>query len=288
MTRRDWYIIITILFGSAIIAFSLNWLLSIDGFIPTDFTPSEWLLFWATYITGIFALIIGYLAISFANKNSEKALAQQTNLLIKQDNERIKGEILGMIKSQYQLFNVMKHCSTFLTLDHDDIPNMIKRVVDDRANVYDHCNEWSLYFQMNLQHPALAGHANEYQKCWSESVSVLDNYLKLQIEYLQKVRIVDNAIESRGLYDQILLNMNQQLQMPADIRSSNLETEIKTYQHNRDSKQQVIDVTNEEIKELLSRTNLVQASLIEAQDKIEKASLVFLNIINQIDFQWGQ
>lgn len=284
MSRRDWYIIITIVTVSAILAFVLNWLLSIDGFIPTDFTASEWLAFWATYITGTSAVIVGYLAISFANKNNEKALTQQNNLLKKQENERIKGEILGVIKSQYELFNVLKHCSTFLTLEHDNIPEMIQRVVDDRAQVHDRCNIWSLFFQLNLQHPDILDSVNEYQRCWSESVSILDNYLRLQIDYLQKVQIVDSAITSNGLYNQLLLNLNQQLQIPINNQKEQVKSDINKYEQEREAKQKVIDITNEELKVLITEINLVQSTLIAAQEKIEKASLVFLNKINKFDF----
>lgn len=117
MNKKDWFVTISIFCGAAIIAYLLNVIFSADGFIPSSFSKSEWFSFWTTYLTGIFALIIGYLAISFANKNSEKALNQQTFLLLKQENDQIKTEIREVIKAQYEIFNVLKHCSTFVTLN---------------------------------------------------------------------------------------------------------------------------------------------------------------------------
>lgn len=105
-------------------------------------------------------------------------LKQQTFLLVKQENERIKTEIREVIKGQYEIFNVLKHCSIFVTLNLDDIPRMLQTVVDDRAKIHDQCNAWNLFVQLNLYSPYLAQDVNEYQHCWGESSSLLDQYLK--------------------------------------------------------------------------------------------------------------
>ena len=75
-----------------IIALLINFLLSIDGFIASDFSRHEWFSFWTTYTTGVFALIVGYLAISYGNRNSERALQQQNILLLRQESDKIKAE----------------------------------------------------------------------------------------------------------------------------------------------------------------------------------------------------
>lgn len=283
MNKKDWFVTISIICGAAIIAYLLNVILSADGFIPSSFSKSEWLSFWATYLTGVFALVIGYLAISFANKNSEKALKQQTFLLVKQENERIKTEIREVVKTQYEIFNVLKHCSIFVTLNLDDIPGMLQTVVDDRAKVHDQCNAWTLFVQLNLQSPYLAQAVNEYQQCWGESSSLLDQYLKQQIEYLQKVRTVDDALKSVGIYDKMILLLNQKLQSP-NVTTDVSDKELVNLQSEREEKQNTVQETNEQIKTLLSQIATTQESLIIAQDNMEKASVRFLNTIKAIDF----
>lgn len=125
MSKKDWCVIIGIIVVTVITALLLNLVLSKEGIIPTKFENHQWLSFWATYLTGIFALIIGYLAISFANKNSEKALQQQTEVLRQQENGRIKGEILCRINKQYKLFNVLEHCSAIYCCDQKDNSTLI-------------------------------------------------------------------------------------------------------------------------------------------------------------------
>lgn len=118
MNKKDYLVIVGILLGTLSIAFLINWLLSIDGFIPSSFSKNEWFGFWTTYSTGVFALIVGYLAISFGNKNSERALQQQNRLLVRQYSDKIKEEIAGEIKAHNRLFNVFDHSVTFVAMDH--------------------------------------------------------------------------------------------------------------------------------------------------------------------------
>ncbi|MCQ2220458.1 MAG: hypothetical protein MJZ12_03640, partial [Prevotella sp.] len=98
MEKKDYKVIALILVGTMIIALLINFLLSIDGFIASDFSRHEWFSFWTTYTTGVFALIVGYLAISYGNRNSERALQQQNILLLRQESDKIKEEILEEIK----------------------------------------------------------------------------------------------------------------------------------------------------------------------------------------------
>ncbi|MBQ0160865.1 MAG: hypothetical protein KBT28_09645 [Bacteroidales bacterium] len=283
MNKKDWLVTISIVCGAAIIAYLLNVILSADGFIPSSFAKSEWFSFWTTYLTGIFALIIGYLAISFANKNSEKALSRQTFLIVKQENDRIKTEIREVIKTQYEIFNVLKHCSIFVTFNLDDIPGMLQTVVDDRAKVHDQCNAWNLFAQLNLQSPYLAQAVNEYQQCWGESSSLLDQYLKQQIEYLQKIRTADGALKSVDIYDKMILLLNQKLQSP-NVTENDSDNNLDNLQREREEKQRLLQDINEEIKTLLSQIATTQDHLIKAQDNMEKASVRFLNTIKAIDF----
>lgn len=271
MKKKDFIVVLIIVVVAAGIAALLNWVLSIKGFIPTIFSSSEWLLFWATYLTGIFALIVGYLAISFGNRNSEKALNQQTKLLAKQQNDQIKSEILNLVKQQYLSFNVLNHCSLLLAADYDDIPGMIKQLVDDRARVHNQYDTWNFFVQLNLQSSVLAYDVNGYQKCLGESMACLDTYLKLQIECLQKIREVDNDKKAKEICDQILVRLND-------------EIEINKYKVERDKQLKIEDCVNEKIKVLLSKIYKVQQSLIEAQGKMEKASIAFLNKVRVSDF----
>lgn len=284
MGRKDWFVIILIVIGAIIIASLLNILLSIEGFIPTKFSQSEWFSFWSTYLTGIFALVIGYIAISFGNKNSELALKQQTELLRKQENNRIKAEILDIIEKQYQLFNILKHSSAIIAINYDELPKMLQHVNEDRALVHEQCNTWNLYIQLNLQSPSLALYVNDYQKNWSEAVSLLDKYLKLQNDYLQQNQIVGNAIKAKNICDRILTELNQSTRSTNNGQRQETNNKIKKFQQERNEHQCTEDTANKEIKKLISEINDIHKKLIEAQDNIERASIMFLNQIRKMDF----
>lgn len=280
MTKKDLYVIIGIIVVTSLTAYVLNILLSIEGFIPTEFERSQWLSFWATYLTGIFALIIGYLAISFANKNSEKALQQQTKVLRLQENGRIKGEILCRIKKQYELFNVLEYCSAIYNCDQEDNSAQLQRLVDDRARLHKECNTWCLFVPLYLQSPKLAPFVNEYQRCWSESTDILDEFLKLQIRFLQKAHIQDRAILSRGIYDQVFTIIDQK----SDTQSEPASFDINKYMKGRQEQQEIENETRDEIKKLSAQISVVLNSLIKAQDNLEHASIFFLQRVNMIDF----
>ncbi len=280
MTKKDLYIIIGIIVVTSLTAYVLNILLSIEGFIPTEFERSQWLSFWATYLTGIFALKIGYLAISFANKNSEKALQQQTKVLRLQENGRIKGEILCRIKKQYELFNVLEYCSAIYNCDQEDNSAQLQRLVDDRARLHKECNTWCLFVPLYLQSPKLAPFVNEYQRCWSESTDILDEFLKLQIRFLQKAHIQDRAILSRGIYDQVFTIIDQK----SDTQSEPASFDINKYMKGRQEQQEIENETRDEIKKLSAQISVVLNSLIKAQDNLEHASIFFLQRVNMIDF----
>ena len=68
------------------IAFIINMLLTYGNIIKTNLSNDSWLNFWGSYSSGIFAVVVGYLAIIYSNRNNEKAILQQEKLLIRQQN----------------------------------------------------------------------------------------------------------------------------------------------------------------------------------------------------------
>ena len=58
-------------------------LLTYGNIIKTNLSNDSWLNFWGSYSSGIFAVVVGYLAIIYSNRNNEKAILQQEKLLIR-------------------------------------------------------------------------------------------------------------------------------------------------------------------------------------------------------------
>ena len=65
MKKRDWIIISGIIVGGVVIAFFINWSLTYGNLIKTNLSIDSWLSFWGSYCGGIFAAIVGYLAIIY-------------------------------------------------------------------------------------------------------------------------------------------------------------------------------------------------------------------------------
>lgn len=281
MSNKDRTIIIGILIGALIIAAIINVLLSINGFIPSAFSNKEWFGFWTNYTTGVFALVIGYLAISFGNKNSERALQQQNMLLVKQESNKITEEIAQEIKRHNCLFNIFDHTVTFVSMDHDDIPGMNARVMQDRARINECRINWDFMRQMYLSSPYLTEIVDEYDKCWRESVIILDEFLIVQTNLLLKVQEEDRSVRSMGIYNQILLNQTQQKQFKDD---KELEIGIQETINGRDEQQRIRESCAKEISRLIEKSKNLTDRIVKAQESLTSASICFLSKLNGFVF----
>ena len=65
MKKRDWVIIGCIIVGGIVIACLINWSLTYGSWIKTNLSIDSRLSFWGSYCGGIFAAIVGYLAIIY-------------------------------------------------------------------------------------------------------------------------------------------------------------------------------------------------------------------------------
>mgnify|MGYP005910300677 FL=1 len=86
--KKDAIIALLIAIGGIAIAYIINVALTYGNLIPTVLSNDTWLSFWGGYCGGVFALIVGYLAIRHSNRNSERAIYQQNELLKKQHKDK--------------------------------------------------------------------------------------------------------------------------------------------------------------------------------------------------------
>lgn len=284
MCKNDWKVVGGILVGAIFVAYLINVLLSIDGFIPSAFSSKDWFGFWTNYTTGVFAVIVGYLAISFSNRNSERALRQQNMLLLKQDSDKIKEEIVKEIRIHNSLFNILDHCVTFIAINHDDIPGLNARVMHDRAKVNECRLNWNFIKQMYLSSHYLEEVVEEYDKCWGESVSILDEFLVLQTNLLLKVQEQGRAVHSIGLYDQILVNQKLKKNLSCHIDDEELEKEIQDTINGRDEQLLIKESCVKEIDEMISKSKTFVDRILAAQDALITVTICLLSKLNEYVF----
>ena len=76
--KKDLYVVLGIIISGIAIAFIINTMLTYGNVIKTYLSNDSWLNFLGSYSSGIFAVVVGYLAIIYSNRNSEKAIMHAT------------------------------------------------------------------------------------------------------------------------------------------------------------------------------------------------------------------
>ena len=78
LMKKDLYVVLGIIISGIAIAFIINTMLTYGNVIKTNLSNYSWLNFLGSYSSGIFAVVVGYLAIIYSNRNSEKAIMHAT------------------------------------------------------------------------------------------------------------------------------------------------------------------------------------------------------------------
>ena len=99
MVKKDFIVIVVIVVVGISVAYILNISLSYGDLIETRLPVGNWLDFCGGYSGGVFAAIVGYLAIVYSNRNSEKAIRQQYKLLREQDERKRIEEYVNCLKN---------------------------------------------------------------------------------------------------------------------------------------------------------------------------------------------
>lgn len=121
MKKKDLYVVLGIIISGIAIAFIINTLLAYGNVIKTNLSNDSWLNFGGSYSSGIFAVVVGYLAIIYSNRNSEKAILQQEKLLIRQQNIKKLDDYNNCLKNNLALLNIVDVMGITVGLDHQCI-----------------------------------------------------------------------------------------------------------------------------------------------------------------------
>ena len=121
MKKRDWVIIGCIIVGGIVIACLINWSLTYGSWIKTNLSIDSRLSFWGSYCGGIFAAIVGYLAIIYSNRNSEKAIHQQEKQLIHQRIVKKLDEYNDCLKNNLELLNIVDIMGITVGIDYQNL-----------------------------------------------------------------------------------------------------------------------------------------------------------------------
>lgn len=279
MAKKEKNIIVLIVIGSLILALLINLLLSSKwGFIPTCFSSKDWLGFWATYATGIFAVIIGYYAIVASNRNSRQAIVQQSEILIRQKSDEIFHEIYTEVKHQVRLTNLVRFTSTLSAINEDCIPQLKQDVLEKSSSISERHLQWALIKSLYLNSEYVLPIVEDYNKVWTAVSQKMSECLNMEaklFDYLEEIKSVDQHISILSKLLDVLKSMT--------INESRA-LEISEYEK---QKEDVITKKGRLIRqyeELVPRLNQSLSSMQNIQDELLTASVKFLGQLSGFTF----
>lgn len=245
--KKDAIIALSIAVVGITIAYIINVVLTYGNLIPTVLSNDTWLSFWGGYCGGVFALIIGYLAIRHSNRNSERAIYQQNELLKKQHKEKMLESYNECLKNNLELLNVADAVGIVANIDSNDISSTKAAIL----------NKKSLIYAFDLQYRYIAkidllGFKSEieqkYFDCWNEAQTQLSQLLDLQLLLVQRVQQNQSDYKTKGIYQQLLLNTRQLL---STLKQMGCNDDNDEYQYN----QKEIITIQKSLQEVDSRIN---------------------------------
>lgn len=221
--KKDIITVTTIFVVGILIAYGLNIALTYGNLIETSISKETWLNFWGSYCGGLFAIIIGYLAIVHSNRNSEKAINQQYILLQQQHKEKRLDEYNKCLRNNLELMNAVDVIGITVAIDYDHLSTSKAEIVKRKSLIFSYDLQYRYVFEVD-SNTNKTDIEERYNNCWIESHSLLSNLLDVQLNFI--VRISQNNAETHiKLNNQGIISALQRL-----IELSNNKNDIAKYQ----------------------------------------------------------
>ena len=163
--KKDLYVVLGIIISGIAIAFIINTMLIYGNVIKTNLSNDSWLNFWGSYSSGIFAVVVGYLAIIYSNINSEKAIMQQDKLLIHQQNIKKLDEYNNCLKNNLALLNIVDVMGITVGLDHQNISLSKSEICQMKGRILE----------------------KTYEECWIKARIGLSDLLDQKLSFIERV-----------------------------------------------------------------------------------------------------
>lgn len=255
-------IIVTIIFVVGIlIAYGLNIALTYGNLIETSISKETWLNFWGSYCGGLFAIIIGFLAIVHSNRNSEKAINQQYMLLQQQHKEKRLDEYNKCLRNNLELMNAVDVVGITVAIDHDHLSTSKAEIVKKKSLIFSYDLQYRYVFEVDSNNNKTEIE-EKYNNCWIEAHSLLSNLLDVQLNSI--VRISQNNAETHiKLNNQGIISALQRL-----IELSNNKNDIAKYQ--------------EKVAETHKELELIEASIRIYKNDVDAMTIEIKHLMDML------
>lgn len=211
------------------IAYIINLILTYGNMIPTVASNDTWLSFWGGYCGGIFALIIGYLAIRHSNRNSERAIYQQNILLKKQYEEKKLDTYNECLKKNLELLNVADAVGIVANIDSNDVSVTKTTILHKKSLIYAYDLQFRYISKIDI-HGCNSELEQQYFNCWNEARAQLSQLLDLQLSLVQRIQQNQSDYKIKEINQQLILNTRQLL---FSLKQMGYSEENEEYQNNQ-------------------------------------------------------
>ena len=259
--KKDIIIVTTIFVVGILIAYGLNIALTYGNLIETSISKETWLNFWGSYCGGLFAIIIGFLAIVHSNRNSEKAINQQYMLLQQQHKEKRLDEYNKCLRNNLELMNAVDIVGITVAIDHDHLSTSKAEIVKKKSLIFSYDLQYRYVFEVDSNNNKTEIE-EKYNNCWIEAHSLLSNLLDVQLNFI--VRISQNNAETHiKLNNQGIISALQRL-----IELSNNKNDIAKYQ--------------EKVAETHKELELIEASIRMYKNDVDAMTIEIKHLMDML------
>ena len=259
--KKDIIIVTTIFVVGILIAYGLNITLTYGNLIETSISKETWLNFWGSYCGGLFAIIIGFLAIVHSNRNSEKAINQQYMLLQQQHKEKRLDEYNKCLRNNLELMNAVDVVGITVAIDHDHLSTSKAEIVKKKSLIFSYDLQYRYVFEVDSNNNKTEIE-EKYNNCWIEAHSLLSNLLDVQLNFI--VRISQNNAETHiKLNNQGIISALQRL-----IELSNNKNDIAKYQ--------------EKVAETHKELELIEASIRIYKNDVDEMTIEIKHLMDML------
>ena len=254
-------IVTSIFVVGILIAYGLNIALTYGNLIETSISKETWLNFWGSYCGGLFAIIIGFLAIVHSNRNSEKAINQQYMLLQQQHKEKRLDEYNKCLRNNLELMNAVDVVGITVAIDHDHLSISKAEIVKKKSLIFSYDLQYRYVFEVDSNNNKTEIE-EKYNNCWIEAHSLLSNLLDVQLNFI--VRISQNNAETHiKLNNQGIISALQRL-----IELSNNKNDIYKYQ--------------ERVAETHKELELIEASIRTYKNDVDAMTIEIKHLMDML------
>lgn len=279
MNKKDIKEVLFILFTGFFIAIIIIILNNI-GYENNELSNDTLLSFWGSYCCGLFAIVIGYLAIVHSNRNSKNAIDQQYELLKHQYNHYRLNECNQCIINNLEAISITEVNKTLFSIDYNNLPQSKSELLKIQSRIYTCDLNYNFIFALDCH--GISDVDRKYCTCWNEAKNIILDIIKLQMSIITRIDINQKDITLKSLKQEclgrlycLISNSGREEVEAYNKKIKQINDEIKHIESN-------IKNYNNEIDEMTNRLNNQISDAIHKSSELFNISVLFMKEKEQI------